>query len=84
MKLENANITAILEEAESLLNAETGISPALATSMKLILVVMKLLIDRPRLNSSNSSIPPSQAPNRKEKRRGKEKRRVDKRDKRGT
>ena len=73
MKLETTNITALLEEAESLLKAESGISPAFATSMKLILVVMKLLIDRLGLNSSNSSIPPSQDPNRKKKEKDKEK-----------
>jgi transposase len=64
MKLGTTNITAILEEAESLLTAESGISPAFATNIKLILVVMKLLIDRLGLNSSNSSIPLSQDPNR--------------------
>jgi len=73
MKLETTNITALLEEAESLLKAESGISPAFATSMKLILVVMKLLIDRLGLNSSNSSIPPSQDPNRKKKEKDKKK-----------
>ncbi|NQU34086.1 MAG: IS66 family transposase [Bacteroidetes bacterium] len=73
MKLENTDITAILIEAENLLATEEGISPAFKVSIKLILAVMKLLIDRLRLNSSNSSIPPSQDPNRekKKKRKGK-------------
>ncbi|MCP4750045.1 MAG: transposase [Proteobacteria bacterium] len=69
--MENTNVTAILQEAESLLDAETGLSPAFAASMKLIMVVMKLPIDRLGINSSNSSIPPSQDPKRKKKGKGK-------------
>jgi transposase len=65
MKLENTNITAIIEEAENLLAKEKEISSGFKISIRLILTIMKLLVDRLGLNSSNSSIPPSQDQNRK-------------------
>jgi transposase len=79
MKLENTDITAIIQEAENLLAKEKGMSPAFKASMKLILIVVKLFVNKLGLNSSNSSIPPSQDPNRKKKEEGTKKRREQKR-----
>ena len=45
-------------------------SPAFKASVKIILVIIKLPVNKPGLNSSNSSIPPSQDPNRKKKEKG--------------
>jgi transposase len=76
MKLENTNITALIEEAENLLTKEKEISSALKVSINLILVVIKLLVDRLGLNSSNSSIPPSQDPNREKQKKSNKKKNV--------
>jgi transposase len=76
MKLKDTNITALIEEAENLLTKEKEISSALKVSFKLILVVMKLLVDRLGLNSSNSSIPPSQDPNREKKQKSNKKKKA--------
>jgi len=71
MKLEDIDITAALKQAENYLKTETGLSPAFVISIQLILTIVKLLVDKLKLNSSNSSIPPSQDPNRKKKKKGK-------------
>jgi transposase len=71
MKLEKIDITATVEETEKLIDKDKGISPALKASLKILLIVVKLLVERLGLNSSNSSIPPSQDPNRKKKDKGK-------------
>ncbi len=67
MKLDKIDITASVEETEKLLENEREISPALKASLKVLLLVVKLMVERLGLNSSNSSIPPSQDPNRKKK-----------------
>jgi len=71
MKLEDTDITAALKQAENYLKTETGLSLAFVISMQLILTIVKLLVDKLKLNSSNSSIPPSQDPDRKKKKKGK-------------
>jgi len=73
MKLDKIDITKTVEETEKLLEDEQGISPALKASLKVLLMIVKLLIGRLGLNSSNSSIPPSQDPNREKKPKGKKK-----------
>ena len=70
MKLEDTDITAALKQAENYLKTETGLSLAFVISMQLILTIVKLLVDKLKLNSSNSSIPPSQDPDRKKKKEG--------------
>ncbi len=67
MKLEKIDIAATVEETEKLLENEQEISPALKASLKVLLLIVKLLVERLGLNSSNSSIPPSQDRNRKKK-----------------
>ena len=71
MKLEKIDITKPVEETEELLKNEQGISPALKASLKVLLLIIKLLAERLGLNSTNSSIPPSQDQNRKKKDKGK-------------
>ena len=65
MTIDKINITESLKNVESLLSQEKGISPALKTAIELLVVVVQLLVNKLGINSSNSSKPPSQDPNRK-------------------
>lgn len=69
MKVENIDIKDLLDKANKELKQDKRISPSLKVTVELLLVVLKILFDRLSLNSSNSSIPPSQDPNRKKKKR---------------
>lgn len=64
VKLENIDIDETLKEVESLLSTEKGISPALISMIKIMIMLLKLLTNKMSLNSSNSSKPPSSDPNR--------------------
>lgn len=64
MTLESININEALENAKRYLKEEPGLSPAFVASMEIILLVVKLLVDRLGLNSKNSSKPPSSDPHR--------------------
>ncbi len=64
MKLDPLSVNKTLEEAKALLAQEKGISPALRSLIELILLIVGLLINKGKLDSRNSSIPPSQDPNR--------------------
>lgn len=65
MALKDINVRAAVAEVEELLEKEKGISASLKAAIKVILVVVKLLSERFKLNSSNSSLPPALDPNRK-------------------
>lgn len=69
MTLESVDIRATIHEIETLLKEEENLSPALASAIKVMLVVIQLLSDRLGLNSRNSSKPPSSDPNREKKKR---------------
>jgi len=60
----NINISNSIEEARALLAQEKNISSALRVSIELILTLLTLIVNKKKLNSKNSSIPPSQDPNR--------------------
>jgi len=67
----NVNISNSIEEARALLAKEKNISSALRVSIELILTLITLMVAKKGLNSKNSSIPPSQDPNREKKSRAK-------------
>ena len=69
MKIENIDVNATIEEASKLLEQEKDIQPALKNTFKVIIILIKILVDRITLNSKNSSKPPSSDPNRKKKSR---------------
>lgn len=60
----NIDIKNSIEEARALLEKEKNISSALQVSIELILTLVTLIVNKKGLNSKNSSIPPSQDPNR--------------------
>jgi transposase len=70
------NINKSIEEARALLAQEKNISSALRVSIELILTLVTLIVAKKGLNSKNSSIPPSQDPNREKGSRAKGKRKV--------
>jgi transposase len=64
MTFNSIDIDKTVAEVERYLETEKGLSPGFVASMKLLLALVSLLIDRLGLNSRNSSKPPSSDPNR--------------------
>lgn len=57
----------MLDDAAKLLEEEKNISPALAATIKMLMVIVQVMMGRLGLNSENSSTPPSQDPNHRRK-----------------
>jgi transposase len=64
MTINKINITKTLENVDKLLKDDKSISPQLRAMIELLVVVVGLLCAKLGMNSSNSSLPPSQDPNR--------------------
>ncbi len=60
-----------IKKVKELLDSESSISPALKSSIEVLLILIAALLDMVSLNSKNSSKPPSFDPNRERKKRGK-------------
>ena len=72
MKAEDIDVDAALNSVRTLLGEEQNLSPALGSSLELLLVLVNLLLNRVTLHSKNSSEPPSTDPHREKfSRRGK-------------
>ena len=69
MKIEALNVDETIEKTRKLLAEDLSVSPALKSSIELLLVLVTLLLNQLGLNSSNSSKPPSSDPNRKKKKK---------------
>ena len=67
MTIDNINIDKTLENAEKHLLEDKEMSSTTKSMIELLLIIIKLLIKRLDLDSSNSSKPPSQDPNRPKK-----------------
>jgi transposase len=65
------NILKAIEDAEAVLKNNPELSGDVKALMNLLLLVIKLLVDKMGLNSENSSIPPSKDPLRNKGRREK-------------
>ena len=63
MGVEKIDVSALVNKTKALLENEK-ISFSIRTTIKLLLKVIKILINQKTLNSRNSSIPPSKDPNR--------------------
>ena len=74
MKAQKIDVRATIEEATSLLENETDITPAVRSVFKLLIMLVKILADKNSLNSRNSSKPPSSDPNREKKKKANGKR----------
>ena len=67
MKLSNVNIDDVISNTKALLEKDPTVSPALKSTIELLLLIVTLLANRLGLNSRNSSKPPTSDPNRKKK-----------------
>ena len=65
MTIGKINILKAVEDAEAVLKNNPALSGDVKAMMNLLLLVIKLLVDKMGLNSQNSSIPPSKDPLRK-------------------
>lgn len=64
MSLGKIDIPATLKQVEQTLREDHSLSPSLRSLLELLVVVIQLLAAKLALNSTNSSIPPSQDPHR--------------------
>ncbi len=71
MKLQDIDVNEAVANVKVLLSKDKNVSPALRAAFEVLLVLVKILLDRLNLNSSNSSKPPSTDPNRKRTSRNK-------------
>ena len=69
MVLDNIDVTAAVAEAEKALANDPSINASTRSLMSLLLLIIKLFIARSSKSSRNSSIPPSQDPNRERQRK---------------
>ena len=65
MTLKGININQTLEKAQAALENDRGMADSTRELMRLLLLCIQLLLERFGATSRNSSIPPSQDPNRK-------------------
>lgn len=71
MTIQNINVDATIERVKTLIAEEKDLSPALKSSLEVLLLLVTLIVNQLGLNSKNSSKPPSMDPNRLKKPRGK-------------
>ena len=64
MSVGNIDVTRTLARVEALLAEDQSISPAVRGMIELLATIINLLVAKMGLNSSNSSVPPSQDPRR--------------------
>ena len=64
MTIGNVDVEATIERVKTQLAAEKDLSPALKSSLEVLLLLVTILLSRLGLNSKNSSKPPSTDPNR--------------------
>ena len=67
MKIESIDIDKTINEAKMMLENEENLSSSFKAVIQVLLLLVSILINRLKLNSSNSSKPPSMDPNRKRK-----------------
>jgi len=67
MKIENIDIEATIEKAQSLIREDKQLSAATKSMFEIMILIITLLANRLNLNSTNSSKPPSSDPNRKKR-----------------
>ena len=64
MKISNIDVDAALANVRQQLKDDSAVSPSLRAAIELLMVLIQILLGRVSANSSNSSKPPSQDPNR--------------------
>ncbi len=71
MTINNIDVEATIERVKTQIAEEENLSPALKSSLEVMLLLVTLLANRFGLNSKNSSKPPSTDPNRKKEQKSK-------------
>ena len=71
MTIQNISVEETIEKVKTLIAEEKDLSPALKSSLEVLLLLVTLIVNQLGLNSKNSSKPPSMDPNREKKTRGK-------------
>ena len=71
MKIEAIDIQAAIERAQAAIREDKGLSASTKSVVEILILVITLLANRLNLNSTNSSKPPSNDPNRKKTSRAK-------------
>jgi len=71
LTIDNVNLTKAVEDAEEILKNNPNLSSDVKVMMNMLLLVIKLLLNKAGLNSRNSSTPPSKDPNRDKTKRDK-------------
>jgi len=74
MSIGKTSVNDLIAKVEKQITEEKDLSPALKTSLEMLLLVVILLAEKLGLNSRNSSTPPSADPNRKKESRAKSER----------
>ncbi len=69
--MNSIEINKTIAETERLLAKSKSLPPELVAMVRMLMLVVKVLLDSKGLNSKNSSIPPSADPNREKKSRAK-------------
>jgi transposase len=64
MSIAKINITGTLQRAERLVRQDKSLSAPMRAMVNLLIVIINLLVQKLGLNSTNSSLPPSQDPHR--------------------
>jgi len=64
MKVENINIEETVARAKAMLKDNKTMAPEIAALVAVLLLIVEIFLTRLKKNSKNSSIPPSQDPNR--------------------
>lgn len=72
MTVDGIDVEATVKKVRELLAKEQGISPALTSTLEVLLLVVQLLVNRLGLNSRNSSKPPSSDKNRSGEKRARQ------------
>ena len=67
MTLKDVDVEATIKQVRALLAQEKSLSPALKSTIEMLILIVTLLVSRLGLNSANSSKPPSTDPNRPRK-----------------
>ncbi|MGB5229904.1 MAG: IS66 family transposase [Desulfoprunum sp.] len=69
MTVDNINVEATVKRVTALIAEEKDLSPALKSSLEVLLLLVSILVNRLGLNSRNSSKPPAADPFRKKERK---------------
>src|SRR5512138_1965267 len=65
MTIQNISVEDTIKRVKTLIAEEKDLSPALKSSLEVLLLLVTLLVNKLGLNSKNSSKPPSMDPNRR-------------------